>query len=697
MNSSRAVPLLNFGIGNTLPVLRQTENTECGPACIAMIASFHGHTVSVAQLRHRFGSSSRGNTLKDLAAMAEQMGLVGRSIRLEMSSIGAISTPCVLHWGMNHFVVLKSVGPRYLVIHDPARGQRKISHTQAANEFTGVALELAPGTGFKQQKATPVMPLHALWSGITGFKRSLAVLLGLSLLLQFFAVASPFYVQTVVDDVVLRSDIQLLKVMALGFGLLLLIELGSSALRSFVILHLASRMNFQLARNLLRHLLRLPLAYFSRRHLGDILSRFSSVQAIKDALSTSLVGAIVDGVMACATLAAMVIYDIRLSLIVLTALLFYTLIKIASYSRMRQLTEETITTQASSDSHLIESIRAIATLKLFQRERDRQQQWEDSFATTLNKSIALSRLEISLGNAAQLVSGLENLLVVYFAACAVIDNTLTLGMFFAFMSYKSRFSSATQGFVDQALQLKMLNVHLERISDIAYTSPDPASEIPLHLQRGTAQPAKVEACSLSFSHGNNVPLFSDINFSVPAGSSIAITGESGCGKSTLLKCLMGLLTAQGKILLDGQPLERILNYRSRIAAVLQDDLLLSGSIGENISCFDPAVDIDKTMRCARLACIHEDIAMMPMQYNTRVGDMGSTLSGGQVQRIMLARAFYREPDILFLDEATCHLDIETEAKINAHLSNIKVTRVYVAHRPEAIAQADQQLRLQRPR
>ncbi|WKD49468.1 peptidase domain-containing ABC transporter [Microbulbifer spongiae] len=694
----RPEKLLHFSPGRQLPVILQTEAAECGLVCLAMIAGFHGYDTDLASLRRRFHISSHGTNLKTLMDMAGRLHLAGRALRLEMEHLEELQRPCVLHWDMSHFVVLKSVQRNKVTIHDPAVGERVLTREEFGQHFTGVALELTPTDEFQSVEDRQRLKLSHFWSRISGLKRSLIQVLLLSLLLQLFAVVTPFYMQTVVDDVILRGDANLLLVLAIGFGLLLIIQTGTNALREWVILHISSRLNMQMAANLFRHLIRLPMSYFSTRHMGDVVSRFGSLQKVRELLTTGLVAAVVDGIMALITLAAMFFYDLWLTLIVLLVVVLYAALRLLLYRPLRLLTEEQIVAQAKHDSHFMESVRAIQTVKLFQRENDRQGQWHNRLADAINKDIRIARWNIGYNTINRLLFGLENLLVIYFAASAVMGNILTVGMLYAFMSYKTRFVQSMDALVAQWIELKMLGLHLDRLSDIVFTkSEDIDGPNSLSMGDGLAHAlqGKIEVRNLSFQFGEaEAPAFQNVNFTIESGETVAIVGPSGCGKTTLLKCLMGLLEpTEGEILIDGQPLRQLPNYRGQIAGVMQDDQLLAGTIGDNIACFEPQVDLQRIAHCAQLACIHEEIMHMPMQYNTLVGDMGTSLSGGQKQRIVLARALYRAPRILFMDEATSHLDVANESLVNQHIQQLAITRVLVAHRPETVKSTGRQINL----
>jgi len=699
---ARPESLLNFSGGRKLPVIVQTEVAECGVACLAMIAGFYGFDTDLASLRARFSISSKGTTLKQLMDMAGRLDFSCRALRAEVSDISQLQQPCILHWDMSHFVVLKKISRNKVVIHDPASGERSLKIEEFEKHFTGVALELTPTDGFEEKEEKQTLSIWHFWSKITGLKRSISQILLLAFALQIFAIITPFFMQTVVDDVILRRDDNLLLVLSLGFGLLMLIQVGTGSLREFVILHLSNRLSMQMSANLFKHLIRLPMDYFGKRHMGDIVSRFGSLGNVRQLLTTGLVTAVVDGVMAIITLVAMFYYDVNLTFIVIAVVIIYGLLRWLTYRPFRLLAEESIIVSAKENSHFMESMRAIQTIKLFQREHDRQNQWQNKLADVMNKNIKMARWRISYGAINSLLFGIENILVIYFAATAVMGNLMSVGMLYAFMSYKGRFISAMDGLIRQWIEFKMLDLHMNRLADIAFTEPENIDEHELTTNdEPTAQHSsqvitgKIEVKNLSCSYGeNDTPVFEDLSFVIEAGETVAITGPSGCGKTTLLKCLMGLITpTSGEILIDGLPLVNLPHYRSQIAGVMQDDQLLTGSVNENIACFEPQINLEKVQLCAQWACIHEEIIKLPMQYNSLVGDMGSSFSGGQKQRLVMARALYRQPRILFMDEATSHLDIDNESMLNNNIKQLKITRILVAHRPETVASAERQINM----
>lgn len=695
--SSSVLNLLSFSSKQHLPVIVQSEAAECGLACLAMVMSYHGFATDLSSLRQRFSISSHGTNLKTLSDIATRACLAPRALRLDLEDIAHLATPCILHWGLNHFVVLKKVKRSGVVIHDPASGERVISIEELSRQFTGVALELTPTTDFKKGEDKQTLKFSDFWSSITGLKRSLINILILSLVLQGFALLSPFYMQTVVDDVLVKKDENLLLVLAMGFGLLMLVSTGTGVLRQFVVLRLTTMLSMQMSANLFRHLIHLPMKYFSTRHMGDVVSRFESVENIRNMLSNGMVAVLVDGIMATLTLIAMFVYDSTLSLIVLITLVLYILLRWAMYRPFRLLNEEAIIAGAKENTHFMESVRAAQTIKLFQKESDRQHQWQHKLANVMNAGIRIERWSIGYSTINGLLFGIENIIVIYVAALAVMNGDLSLGMLYAFLAYKTRFVSSMNGLIDQWIEFKMLDLHLSRLADIVHTKPEmPSSQTEQNLHTNTKELAgKIEVRDLCFRYSEHEPYILDnVNFVIEAGESVAIIGPSGCGKSTLMKLLMGLIEpTSGEILIDDIPLAKQPHYRRQISSVMQEDQLLSGDLSENIACFEPNIDLAKVQYCAELACVHQDIGRFAMGYQTLVGDMGASLSGGQKQRIIIARALYREPKILFMDEATSNLDVQNEAQISEHISLLNVTRVIVAHRPETIAATERQIRL----
>lgn len=676
-----------------MQLIYQSEAAECGLACMAMIANHHGHQLDLSTLRNRYAVSLKGANLQHLMQLGDQMGLAGRALRLDLEHLSQLQLPCILHWNMNHFVVLKKVTAKHIVILDPGAGERKVAMDEVSTAFSGVALELKPTQEFKKIDERVKLGLTAFWTKVEGLVPSLLKIFALSLMLQIFLLASPYYMQLVVDDVLVSMDQPLLAVLAMGFGLMMLLKVVTHALRGWVILHLGSVMNLQMATNLFRHLLHLPLSYFEKRHIGDIVSRFGSLAQVRELMTTSLVEGVIDGIMAITVLVMMFIYSPQLAMVVIAAVVIYALLRWALYKPLRERTEASIVASAKEQSNFMETVRGMQSIKLFGQQSQRLNLWQNRFADTINENFRLGKWQISYQTINQLLFGVENTLVVFLAAYAVMDGMMSVGMLFAFMTYKSQFTERTAALIEKIVQLYMARLHLNRLADIALTEKE--DEGGVGQQREISGSIKVSGLSYRYSATDPL-LFSDLDFEIKAGESVAIIGPSGTGKTTLAKLMLGLLSSEsGKIEVDGVDIRHLglRQYRQQVAAVMQDDQLMTGSLAENIAFFDTQMDMERVVSCAQLAGIHHDVAAMPMGYNALIGDMGSSLSGGQRQRILLARALYRRPKILFLDEATSSLDVQLEHHVNGAIKQLNMTRLIIAHRPETILSADRIVQL----
>jgi ATP-binding cassette subfamily B protein RaxB len=685
---------VQFGIRRKLPVFLQTEAAECGLASLGMVACFHGHRVDLAALRRRFTVSLKGATLAFLMQAAGKLHLAPRPLRLELDELPQLRAPCILHWDMNHFVVLASADARGAVVHDPAFGVRRLLLADVSRHFTGIALELTPTSQFQPADDRRHLRLRDLLGRVTGLKRSLAQVFLLALALQAIAVVSPFYMQWAVDGAVVTADRDLLTVLGTGFLLLAVIQVGIAALRSWVVLYLGTTLNLQWLANVFTHLLRLPVSWFERRHLGDVVSRFGAVNTIQRTLTSSFVEALIDGVMAIATLVMMCVYSVWLTAVAVAAVGLYGLLRWSFYDPLRRATEEHIVHSAKQQSHFLETVRGVQSIKLFGRQEERRSRWLNLVVDAVNQDLVTQKLTLGFRSANGLVFGVERVAIVWLGALLVLDSAFSVGMLFAFAAYKEQFSARVAGLIDKLIDLRMLNLQAERLADIVLTPPEQESP-PSPID---AIDASLEVRAASFRYSDPEP-FVLVNCSlvVSPGESVAVVGPSGGGKTTLVKLMLGLLQpTDGKVLAGGVDIQKlgIDRYRKLVGTVMQDDQLFAGSIADNVSFFDPAPDHAAIEQCARLASVHDDIAAMPMAYNTLIGDMGAALSGGQRQRILLARALYKRPRILFLDEATSALDVQKERAVNEAIRSLKLTRIIIAHRPETIASADRVIVLQ---
>jgi ATP-binding cassette subfamily B protein RaxB len=689
VSSAVFLDALRIGFGGArLPMLLQTEGAECGLACLAMVATHHGLKTDLPTLRKRFSLSLKGATMVDLIRMAGQLQLNPRALRAEMEHLPQLELPCILHWDLNHFVVLREIRRGRAIVHDPARGVRQLSMAEVSKHFTGVVLELTPQADFRPQVERQTVTLRQLLGRVSGLKRSLLQIFALAFALEGFMLLSPFYLQWVVDSVLVGADRDLLITLGLGFGLLVLIQVGAGTIRSWAVLHLSSTLNLQWLGNVFAHMMRLPVSWFEKRHTGDVMSRFGAIQQIQQTLTTSFIEAVLDGLLVVVTLAMMFVYSATLTAIALGCVAVYALLRWAFFRPLRDATEEAIVFEAKQDSHFLESLRGVQSIKLFNAEEDRQARYMNLVVDAMNAHIATRKLDLLFGVLHKLVFGLERVAVVWVGALLVLDHRFSVGMLFAFLAYKEQFAQRVSGLIDKLVEVRMLKLQGERLADIVLAEPEPRVDV---APRDGTGPVGLELEGVTFGYSDAEPeVLRKLNLRIEPGESVAVVGPSGCGKTTLLKVMLGIHVPQGgDVKIGGVSLRRLglRAWRDMIGTVMQDDHLFAGSIADNISFFDSQPDFAFVEQCAAIAAVHDEIEAMPMGYHTLVGDMNASISGGQRQRILLARALYKRPRILFLDEATSALDVDREREVNQAIRKLRLTRIIVAHRPETIASA----------
>jgi ATP-binding cassette subfamily B protein RaxB len=681
---------LNLGRRQKVPVILQTEAAECGLACLAMCASWYGYDTDLRALRNRFSLSLKGLNLKTLIDIAASLGLSGRPLRLEIDELSQLKLPCILHWDLRHFVVLTRMEGDKAIIHDPSIGKRQLTAQELSDSFTGVALELTPGTNFKPRQEKTRVRFRDLLGNIVGLRRSLMQILLVSIALEAVAVILPWLNQWIIDDVVVTGDTALLFVLVSGMFLLTLFQLSITALRSWLLMVLGTHMNLQWSANVFSHLMRLPISYFEKRNLGDVLSRFGAVDEIRQVITNSFIETIVDSIMAVVALSVMFFYSVKLTLVVIIAAILYALLRSYLYHINRLRSEEEIVRSAKLNSLTLESIRGVQSIKLFNFENTRVSSWLNQQVDVYNTRIALQKLEIGYQLGQGLLIAMENALVIWLAAMMIINREFTIGMLFAYLGYKEQFISKITAFVDRIVAFRLLTIQTERLSDIVFHQPDNTNSGVALEHNPTGH--TIEFRDVWFRYADGEPwVLNGITIRIEPGDSLVILGLSGGGKTTLIKLLLGLLTpVQGDILIDGVSMRQInlSHFRAHIGTVMQDDQLFAGSVLENVAFFDPNLDTDRAIDSLQQACLYEEVLTMPMGLQTLVGDMGTTLSGGQKQRLLVARALYKRPEILILDEATSHLDKENQQKVHQALKNLGQTHISITHREELIETTD---------
>ncbi|MFD2815901.1 peptidase domain-containing ABC transporter [Paracoccus aerius] len=569
---------------------------------------------------------------------------------------------------------------------------------EVSQKFTGVALEAWPSEGFRPGTERMRIPVRDMIRRTAGIGRAAMQILAISLALEVAVIALPVGVALILDEVVVTADVSLLTVVILALGLLLALQVAAGLARAWATMMVGTGLTLQWKVSLFDQMMRLPLSFFTKRHIGDVVSRFGSIDAVERTLTTRAIQSIIDGVMSVTLVAMMWLYGGWLIWIALASLAVYAALRLAIYRPYRTMVEESIVHGARETTHFMESVRGISSVKALNLEPRRRGIWINHLVDRVNAELRVEKLDAVFAAAGTGVFGFDRLLVLFFGARAIVTGDLSIGMLVAFLAYKDQFATRVNALVDTGIMFMMLSLHGERIADIALaeTEEPPPASAPA-ARAPSARPATLELRNVSFRYAPEDPdVLSGLSLRIAAGECVGIAGPSGTGKSTLLAIVAGLARpSSGQVLVDGADLDRLgrAAYRDRIGCVLQDDRLFAGSIHDNIAAFDPEAGRDAVIAAARMASIHDDILALPMNYETMVGDMGSALSGGQRQRLFLARALFRKPDILILDEATSHLDEENERAINAAVRRLDVTRIVVAHRPSTLAATDRVVNL----
>ncbi|EAA8877630.1 peptidase domain-containing ABC transporter [Salmonella enterica subsp. enterica] len=693
MNSEilkKYISRLEISLFRRVPVIHQTESSECGIACLAMVFGHYGKSIDLFSLRQQFNISSRGATLYSIRTIAVQMGMTARALSLDLNELNVLRRPCILHWNFNHFVVLVSVKRNGFVLHDPARGRIIVSKAEASKCFTGIALEIWPGSTFRRERVKKRLNLVTLINSIHGIKGALLKIFALSIVVEAIGLILPAGTQLVMDHALPAGDRGLLSMICISLMFFILLRATVSTSRAWISLIMGTLVNIQWQSGLFSHLLRLPLSYFERRKLGDIQSRFGSLNTLRTTFTTSMVGAIMDGIMVCGLLIMMLLYGKSLTWVVLGFTVVYIAIRLFTYTYYRQLSEEQLIMEARVSSYFMETLYGIAAVKMQGMTDRRHTHWFNLQTDAINTGIRVTKMDLFFGGLNIFISACEQTIILWLGISLVMDNEMTIGMFVAFGAYRMQFSDRISTLVGFLLQLRMMSLHNERISDIALNEQESVKpDLPVSEK---ITPVSLEVKSLTFRYDQqSMPVFSGLNLTVSPGESVAIIGPSGSGKTTLMKVLCGLFKADsGQVLIDGNDIQQmgVNNYRKITGCVMQDDRLFSGTIRENICGFSENIDDEWMAECAKASFIHDTIMSMPMGYDTLTGELGEGLSGGQKQRLFIARALYRKPRILFMDEATSALDSKSENYVNSAIKSLNITRIIIAHRESTIKSVD---------
>jgi len=676
-----------------IPVIRQAESHECILACLAMICAWHGRTTPLADLRRRFPDLSRGGTLRDMIEIARALQLSGRAVRLDVEAIGNLRLPSILHWNFNHFVVLERVDRRGYHIVDPAVGRLVVSPENFSRQFTGIALELTPLPDFHHRggdrrqaeaRRRAILPLSA-------YRRPILTFVLISAAAMGFALITPLAVQIVVDQVIARNDVDLLMVVAGAFLSATIIGSLASYLQGQHIARQSARIRIHVTNTYIDQLAGHPAAYFLRRNLGTFVAQFNSLSHFVNFVVRNVGSMIIDALFALLISIILFFIDAAIAAIVLGINLFLIALRAALTRIAQRLQDNEVLARADEESYFVETMRGIASVKANSLEINRVGGSLDRTIEAANAAFALESFNLKYGFLIQSAKAVETIVTLYLLALAVMSGTMTVGVMYAFHAYRQILGDRLASLIDNMNDVLVLKVHRDRLAEVFRLGPEDA--VPeVNIGRFMRFEGDIALDGIRYATDNGRKLVLD-GFSARArpGEFVHVSGPTGSGKTTLLRIILGTLEPQsGSLCVDGIPIteKSLAILRNSVGAVLQEDTLFRGSVLENVALFDTDIDIARVEHCCRLAMIHDEIVRLPLGYQSEVGDIGSNLSTGQQQRLLLARAVYRKPSILIFDEATANLNADMERQILANIKALAVTTIFASHSANVRAVAD---------
>lgn len=672
-----------------VPLLRQMANVECGAACLAMILSYFGRKTSIPEASNYLGIGRDGATALSIAMAGREQGLRVRAYTIEPIDLQHVKCPAIVHWNFNHFLVIERWTPKYVNVVDPAAGRRRLTAAEFDAGFTGVVLVCEPGVSFERRAGARPFWRTFLVKYALQTPGLLVQILAATLLLQLLGLVLPIFTKILIDHVLPLRGTDLMTILGLGMIMVLLAQVVTSYLRAALLIHVQARLDSQMMLGFFEHLLTLPFKFFQQRTSGDLLMRLGSNAVIREMLTGQTISIVLDGSLVLTYVLLILLRFPVFGLAIMGIGLLQVLLLLSTTRKVHNLVQRDLSAQAQSQSYLVETLSRIETVKAAGAEERIFDHWSNLFFNQLNVSLQRNYVSIVIETGVLALRILSPMLLLWIGAYKVLNGTMSLGTMLALNALAASVMGPLASLISNGQRLQLVGSHLERIADVLQAEPE---QDPQTVSSAARQTGAIELQNVSFRYNPKAPLvLKDVSIKIQPGQKIALVGRTGSGKSTLARLLLGFHSpTEGAILYDGVPLEK-LNYRtlrSQFGAVLQDPLLFSGSIRQNISFSDPNLPLEKIVEKAQLAVIHDEIMAMPMNYEAIIAEGSTTLAGGQCQRLSIARALAHEPAILLLDEATSHLDVLTEQLVDQNLSSLSCTRIVIAHRLSTIRNAD---------
>lgn len=675
------------------PFFAQHSASDCGAACLVMIARYWGKHLSVNWLRDMANVDRNGASLRGLSAAAESIGFSTRPVKASLDQLAKQKLPVIAHWEGKHYIVVYEITRKHVVIADPAIGQRSLSHAEFKAGWTGYALLLQPTALLKEAKeaSTP------FWQFFELMKPHGLVLLEVfiaSILIQVFGLVTPLFTQLLLDRVVVQGSTLTLTAVGLGLLIFSLFRVAMTGLRQYLLAHMSNRVNLALIVGFISHTFRLPLSFFESRYVGDIISRVQENRKIQRFLTGEALSILLDLLTVFIYVGLMFWYSWKMALLALVIVPPFALQALIATPFLQRISREIFNAFATESSYLIEALTGVRTVKSMAVEQTVRWRWEEFLNKTVKKTFSGQLIGIRLQIFSSSIQAVVSTGLLWFGAWLVIQNELTIGQLVAFNMLLGNVINPFQRLSVLWNQLQEVVISVERINDVIETEPE--EDLQHQVRQSLTQlrgEIRFEQVTFRYHPEGDINVLENLSFEVKPGQTVALVGRSGSGKTTISKLILGLYPpTDGKVLIDGQDVSSLSlrSLREQIGVVDQDTFLFGGTIRENISIGYPSATLEEITAASRQAGAEEFIKKLPMGYETQIGEGGGMLSGGQRQRLAIARALLGNPRLLIFDEATSHLDAESERIIQTNLNTILKSRttVVIAHRLSTVRKAD---------
>ncbi|MGO4477787.1 peptidase domain-containing ABC transporter [Massilia sp. 2TAF26] len=674
--------------------VEQAEEMDCGAACLAMLCRHYGINMTLGKLRELANVTAQGATLDSLARAGEALGFGTRGVQCTFDALQGFELPFIVHWEGYHYVVVYGVSPSQVWVADPAVGFKKMSVEEFERGWSGTCLVFTPGEQLLQLTAT-----RSPWLRFVGYLRPYRkILLHLFLatfVIQMLGIVPPLIIQNILDGVLVHQNVGLLHLLILGLVISTVFTQVMSTLRAYLSNYMVRNLDFSMMAQFFKHTMSLPYSFFAKRKTGDILARFSENQTIRAFLTESTVTTLLNLLMVFMYFTILFFYNVKLTLLLIGFVIPIVALTVLATPRIKEYAREVFAASTDAQSFLMEALGGIETIKGMGSERPVRLKWEKKYVKALETQYRSQSFSILVGLASQVLNSATTIVILWAGASLVLARELTIGQLMAFNALMGSVLGPLMGLVGLWSRMGDATVAMERLGDVLDIEPeqkpaDVAARVVLPDLRGEL---KLEHMYFRYGGDDTPYVLEDIDIDIKPGQLVAIVGRSGSGKTTLAKLLVGFYPpSEGKIFVDGYEMNVIDRgyYRAQVGYVMQSNLLFSGTIAENIASGDDSPDRRRVEEVAKMADAHAFISKLPLGYEQVVGERGVGLSGGQVQRLCIARALYHDPRLLVFDEATSALDTQSESNIMANMEAILAgrTAVIIAHRLSTIIRAD---------